>query len=473
MSIRRLLFFLAAALVAAILLPAVSTADTGYTSAFSGYVNSGDIKSVNGCNIVFTINPNSSAINLQIQSYDHSAENYTMGQGDAFYYWDELLITIVQVDSNASKAYVDISKPAATATATPTGTKVYCDTPGQLALGGDTVIFPIVIQNYDGDHTYTLSASADAGWSTKYQYNNKDIYEIFVPQGQSRTVNLVVETAYTSGIGTKSITAKVDSNSLGLSARITSVNSSADVSAKVGTVIASIGSSASFDLNLQNLQAQDNDYKLSVTGLPDGWYYRYKESAQGTSEMAEAIVPAGSTKSIVLEVVPLLSATEGDYPFTAIVATPDGVNITKDLTVRLKGSVSMSVASDQLAYDAKPGETLSYKVYVTNDGKGEALTDVYAEVSAPTGWTVSSEPTSITSIKAGETQAFTISVVPPANIVASDYSVEVNIKSDQQQSSQTYRITITTSSLIPYIGGGVVLLVVGGLLFVYRKYGRR
>ncbi|OPY28877.1 MAG: NPCBM-associated, NEW3 domain of alpha-galactosidase [Methanocella sp. PtaU1.Bin125] len=468
-----LFIFLAAALVATAVLPGISTADTGYTSVFSGYVSDGDIRSVSGSTIIFGIPANGSSVRVVVQHPAYTTQNVTISQGNSFTTSDWLVVSVVTLDGAAQKAYIDISKPVTTATPTPTGTKIYCDTPGQLALAGDMVIFPVVIQNYDGDRTYTLSASAEAGWTTTYQYNNRDIYQIFVPAGQSRTVNLLVKTAYASAIGTKAVTASADGYSIGLSVQITSVNSSVAMSARVSTVIASIGSSASFDLTLENLQSQDNDYRLSVTGLPEGWYYRYRESGQSTGEMAEVIVPAGTTKSLVLQIVPLLSATEGDYTFTAVVTTPDGVNMTKGLTVRLKGSVSMSVASDRLAYDAKPGEALSYKVYVTNNGKGEALTGVYADVSAPSGWTVSAEPESITSIKAGETQVFTVTVVPPGNIVASDYSVEVTIKSDQQESSQAYRITITTGSYVPYIAVALVLAVVAGLGIIYRKYGRR
>jgi len=468
-----LLIFLAAVILAVAVLPAVSAADTGYMSVFSGYVNNGDIKSVSGSTIIFGIPANATSVRVEVQNPAYTTQNVTISQGNSFTTSDWLVISVVTLDGGAHKSYIDISKPVTTASPTPTGTKIYCDTPGQLALAGDTVTFPVVIQNYDDDRTYTLSASGESGWAATFRYNNRDIYQIFVPEGQTRTVDLAVKTAYTSTIGTKTVTASVDSSTISLAIQITSVNSSVEMSAKVSTVIASIGSSADFDLTLQNEQAQDNDYRLSVTGLPDGWYYRYKESGQSTSEMAEVIVPAGSTKSLVLQIVPLLSATEGDYPFTAVVTTPDGVNITKDLTVRLKGSVSMSVASDQLAYDAKPGETLSFKVYVTNDGKGEALSNVYADVSAPSGWTVSSEPESITSIKAGETQAFTVTVVPPGNIVASDYSVEVTVKSDQQESAQTYRITITTSSFVPYIAVALVLAVIAGLGIIYRKYGRR
>jgi uncharacterized membrane protein len=474
MRAKNVLVFLLIAVALATLVPAVAAASS-YTSQFSGPVKNGDIKTINGCSIIFGIPDNGSTLHIEVQS-THGWENVTVTPGDPYYYQTYLLINVVSLVSNQGSnnfAYVDIEVPTATPTPSPSGTKVYCDTPGQLALGGDTVTFPVVIQNYDGDHTYALSASNYAGWTTHFEYNGKTINQIYVAENDRKTVDLVVETSYSSPINTYAITANADSYSLGLSVTITSVNSSVSVSAQVSTVIGSIGGSADYTLSLKNVESQDNDYKLSIVGLPDGWYYKFKESAQSTSELAEVIVPGSATKSLILEITPLITATEGDYPFTAVVTTPDGNNITTALVLRLKGSVSMAAASDTYSYDAKPGVSFTIPVYVTNNGKGQALTDAHLSVSAPSGWTVTASPDQYNSIKAGETQAFTITVVPPANIVAGDYEVDVNVVSDQQSTTKTYRITVATSSIIPYIGGAIVLVIIGGLVLMYRKYGRR
>jgi|AGTN01.2.fsa_nt_gi Predicted membrane protein len=472
MKASRLLIFLLASIAMAAILPALSAAES-YSSQFSGVVHDGDVKTVNGCSLIFTV-PDvvGASLLVQVQSV-YGTGNISVSPGNPYYYYDRLLIYVVTMNATSRQAYVDIQVPVVTPTPGPTGTKIYCDTPGQLALGGDTVTFPIVIQNYGDDHTYSLSATNYAGWSTHYEYNGRQINQIYVPENDKRTLNLVVETSYTSPINTHSITAKVDGNSLGLSVTITSVNSSVSVSAQVSTVIGSIGGSADYTLFLENVQSQDNGYSLSVTGLPDGWYYKFKESAQSTGELAEVIVPASSTKSLILEITPLLSAEEGDYNFTAVVTTPDGNEITKNLTLRLKGSIGMSAASDTNRYDASPGQAFSIPIYVTNSGKGQALTDVHLEVSAPSGWTVTTSPEQYNSIKAGETQLFTVSVVPPANIVASLYELDINVVSDQQQTTKVYQINVTTSSIIPYVGGVIVLMIVGGLFVMYRRYGRR
>lgn len=474
MRAKGLVFFLAAFALVAAAMPGLSAAESGYVSVYSSWVNSGDIVPANGCYCTFTIANGSGSVRAHIQSPGYSDQEVTISPGNSYYYYDALRIYVVELNATQGRAMVDISKPSSTGSSSSSGTKIYCDTPGQKALAGDEVTFPIVIQNNDDDdHTYTLTATNDAGWSADFRYSGKSVYQIFVPASHSRTVDLVVETSYTTGVGEKHVTASADDSSVSLAVQITSVNSSVTVSTKVGSVIASIGDKVYYDVALDNLQSSDRNYRLAVAGLPENWYYRFVDARGSTNEMAEVVVPASSARSIVLEIVPPYHVEEGDYAFTAVVTTPDGVEITKDLALRLKGGISMAMSSDKLAYSSKPGQAFAIKVYVTNDGTGGALTNVYPDVEAPTGWTVNATPAAINSIRAGETQVFEVGLVPPANIVASDYSVNVNVKSDQAQSSSEYRITITTDSYVPYIGAAIIVAILAGLLIVYRKFGRR
>jgi uncharacterized membrane protein len=274
-------------------------------------------------------------------------------------------------------------------------------------------------------------------------------------------------------VGERKVWGYVDNTRFEVYVDITSANQSADVSYKVTSRIAYIGDKVTYDLHIKNVQAKENLYTLAVTGLPDNWYYRFKESTASTEEIAEAIIPASSQKDLVLEIVPPYSVSTGNYNFTAVVTTPEGVAIRKELTLTLKSGIGMSVDSNKLAYDAKPGEAFNIVVYVRNTGQGSALTNVYLDTTAPEGWLIQVTPNRTNSIKAGESQAFTMSVQPPGNIVASDYEVNVKVKSDQAEKEKDYRISIKTDSIIPYLGGGIIIVVVVGLILIYRKYGRR
>jgi uncharacterized membrane protein len=472
-AIRTILFALAAGLVLCALQPAALA--SGYVPVHTGAVDSGSTITANGCFVRFDLSNGSGSARVTVSSPNYPQQVVTISPDQSYYYYDALRIYVASIDFRASRIMVDISKPAGSGGGdTPSGTKLSCEVPGQLALAGDRVTFPLVIQNnYDEDKTYTLTSSSDTGWSIRFTSGGTGVYKVFVPKQSSKTVSLEVYTTGATGVGEKKVTASVDGQSIDLYVQITSVNQSAEVSAKVSSRIASIGDKIYYEISIRNLQPKENIYKLSATGLPDSWYYRYKENQASVEELAETAIPASGEKSLVLEIVPPYSVSEGDYNFTAVVSAPDGTKIARDLLLRLKSGVSMSMTTARLAYDAKPGEAFSIDVYVRNEGSGAALTNVYLETKAPDGWIVQVTPNQTNSIKAGQSQLFKVRITPPGNIVASDYDVTVKAKSDQAEKEKDYRITIKVDSYVPYVGGAIILLVLGGLVLVYRKFGRR
>ncbi|MDI6897235.1 NEW3 domain-containing protein [Methanocella conradii] len=437
-----------------------------YEPVYSGQVENGYTVESNGLFVSFRIVNGS--LTAHVSGPDYPSEDANISAGHTYYY-DSILR--VYVDSiNGSRAFVSVEK----ASRSTGGTSVRCDVPGQTALGGDVVSFPIIIQNNDeSDHVYTLESYNDIGWKTWFEYENKGVYKISVPASQPRTVNLMVQTWSNTPVGEKKVWAYVGDIRVEVFVDITSANKTADVSAKVTSKIAYIGDRISYDMSIHNLQAGENHYKLAVAGLPDNWYARFKESASSAEEVDEVVVPASSVKDLVLEVVPPYSVAPGDYNFTAVVTGPDGLNVYRNLTLTLKSSGGMSVTASRLAYNARPGETFKIDLYVSNGGQGAALTNVYVETTAPEGWMVQASPEKVNSIKAGGSQVFTLSIQPPGNIVASDYEVIAKVKCDQAESQKDFRITVQTESYIPYIGGAIIVVVAAGLFLIYRKYGRR
>jgi uncharacterized membrane protein len=463
-------------LLAAGALAEAATGD-GYQSLASGWYDSGAVIPAGGYYVTVSVVNASNVVNVIVDGPsvpDNDKAPRNVVKGSSLYYGNYLRVYVVDVDVAGNRTYIDVSQPGGGPGQAASGTKVTCDTPGLTALGGDAVTFPVTIQNNDNtDHTYTLSSFSDVSWKTYFSYGQKGVYMVSVPALQSRTVDLMVQTWANTPVGTYPVVAYVDKIRIEVHVAITSANQTADVSTDVSSKIANLGDRITYNVRIKNLQSRENVYSLAITGLPDNWYGRYKETAASAGEQAEVVVPASSEKEIVLEIVPPYSVSEGDYNFTAVVDTPDGLSVKKNLTLALKGGVGMSMSSARYAYDAQPGKPFTIMAYVTNTGHGGALTNVNVNASAPQGWVVSVSPNGVNSIKAGESQTFTIAVQPPASIVASDYEVSLKAASDQAEDQKDYRITVQTQSYIPYVGGGIILVGIAGLVLIYRKYGRR
>jgi len=275
-----------------------AAADDSYTSVLSGPVQSGETNRAGDYYIKFDIVNGSNTVNVTLSGATVPQQFKTPRNvvvGSSLYYPGMLRAYIDHIEG--SRIYVDVAQPGGSSGTPSSGTKVSCDIPGQTALGGDVVSFPVVIQNNDAsDHVYTLDSFCEISWKTWFEYGDKGVYKISVPAKQSRAVELMVQTWGNTPKGEQKVTAYVDDIRLEVFVDITSANQSADVSYRVGSKIASIGDKITYDLHIKNVQAKENTYRLSVTGLPENWYARFKESAASTEEVAEVVMPASSER---------------------------------------------------------------------------------------------------------------------------------------------------------------------------------
>jgi uncharacterized membrane protein len=64
-------------------------------------------------------------------------------------------------------------------------------------------------------------------------------------------------------------------------------------------------------------------------------------------------------------------------------------------------------------------------------------------------------------------------IVPSGDAIAGDYIVKVRASNDLANGEVDLRVTVETSLLWGIIGIGLIVLVIVGLGYVFRRYGRR
>ncbi|EHQ36160.1 NEW3 domain-containing protein [Methanoplanus limicola] len=245
-----------------------------------------------------------------------------------------------------------------------------------------------------------------------------------------------------------------------------------NIDVKSPVVTASVGDKPLFELKLSNVGKSDDLFELGGEGLPDGWYFRYKENKDSGAGVSRIFIESGAEKTVYLEVIPPYSAGKGDYEFQALVTSSDG-EYREDLEAKISGNIGMSVFSDKYRYELTKGDSVDVPVRIENTGSGESLTNVHIEVSAPEGWNVKSVPETIPSIGPGERKTVNLKVIPPASIAASEYKITVKVVSDQEEESDDIRIIVNESSLIGIFGILLLVCAAGGVYYFFRKYERR
>ncbi|NLA31155.1 MAG: hypothetical protein GX880_04965, partial [Methanomicrobiales archaeon] len=246
----------------------------------------------------------------------------------------------------------------------------------------------------------------------------------------------------------------------------------AEIRVKSPSRVASVGSNPQYEMTLKNVGRNDDTYTLSIQGLPEQWYARFRESREATEEVSEIYVSSGEEKTLYIDFIPPYSVDVGEYNFTALIGSA-ARQYEEDLTLRLRGSYSMRTYAKSYRHEINRGDTLTFDVTITNAGVGGALTNVGLNMSAPQGWRASVDPATVASLEPGERATVQVTVIPPADIVAGEYKVISLAKSDQAEGEDEYRIVVKERSYVAILGLLVMAGVAVGLWYVFRKYGRR
>jgi uncharacterized membrane protein len=227
-----------------------------------------------------------------------------------------------------------------------------------------------------------------------------------------------------------------------------------------------------YDLTIRNLGKSDDTFRLGTETLPQGWYVRYEAKSVPGTDIAEIFIKSGEEKALVIEAIPPYDVAVGEYRLPLLIDSSTS-SYPENLTAKIKGNYELKVYADQYQYPVNKGGSLDFAIRLTNAGNAGTLTNVRAVVSAPEGWNAQIEPETIAGINPGESATVKLRIVPPGNIVASEYKISVKVKSDQTEKSDDFRITVREQSLVAVFGIALLALVIGGVYYMIRKYSRR
>jgi uncharacterized membrane protein len=227
--------------------------------------------------------------------------------------------------------------------------------------------------------------------------------------------------------------------------------------------------SFSFNLTLSNDTPDDLTFGVVASG-PQGWTVDAKVTSQ--AQAASAIVKAGDTTAIAVTAQAPEGATAGVYPIT-VDATSGSRTARADLSVEITGSYKLALTTPdgRLSANASAGSDTDLSLVLQNTGTAD-ITDVNVSASTPTGWQVTFDPETVTVPATGDAQV-TAHLTPSGNAIAGDYVTTFKASSSLANAQAEMRVTIETSLLWGAVGVGLIALVLAGLWWTFRRYGRR
>lgn len=228
--------------------------------------------------------------------------------------------------------------------------------------------------------------------------------------------------------------------------------------------------SFTFNLSISNGKEEDLTYTATGEG-PAGW--AVDVTVTGQAQAVSGTVKAGGSGNAAVKVTPADNAEAGSYKL-AVVATVGGQPFPIALSVDITGSysIALSTPNQALSGQGASGGVTEQQFTITNTGTAP-VTEVAMSATPPTNWEVTFTPETTDTIAPGASVTVTAKITPSGAAIAGDYSLTFNARAKEANDSADFRFTVETSLFGAVIGIVLIVAAIGGLLWVFRRYGRR
>jgi len=345
-----------------------------------------------------------------------------------------------------------------------------------IAIGpGESATFDLRITGQTGQRVGLRVTRKPRGWPVTLRGGGFVVEGVILQGGGPPDVQLDVDVPSEAEPGDYRIVVRASSGSgsdtLAIGVRVTGgggggVELSTDFPLQEG----SSDLTYTFDVSLSNNTPQEITFSLNPNG-PPGW--QVQASPAGQQQAATVRVPGGGSSSVTVDVDPADDAVAGEYPIPLQVIG-GGHSAQIDLQVNITGNFALTLTTpdERLNADVGAGRATDVPLVVVNEGTAQ-LVDVSLSATPPTEWEVTFAPESIPVIEPGQTVDVMATITPASSAIAGDYVVTLSANAAEATSEFDLRTTVKTSGLWGLVGILLIAAALGGLGWVFRRYGRR
>ncbi|AWW29687.1 hypothetical protein DN752_05875 [Echinicola strongylocentroti] len=244
---------------------------------------------------------------------------------------------------------------------------------------------------------------------------------------------------------------------------------SSSFTARLVNIEAPVNETFRYQATLKNSSGQTMQYDLNVKA-PDGWRVKFKVSGQQVTSLK---LEEGKSENVSIEVNPAHGSEPSTYPISVYaIAGQDSLGLSLEAVVEGAYELELSTPSGRLSGEITEGKRKEINLQVKNTGS-LALESVSLSSRTPPKWEASFSPSSIEKLAPGKTADVVVTLTVPDKTLPGDYVTRFTAKSDETNSEASYRMTVTTSLLSGWIGIMVILMAIGLVYYLVRKFGRR
>ncbi|HDZ91079.1 MAG TPA: hypothetical protein ENH37_10455 [Deltaproteobacteria bacterium] len=229
-----------------------------------------------------------------------------------------------------------------------------------------------------------------------------------------------------------------------------------------------------FSVEVENESDKDGIFNLSAKG-PENWVINFKPAYEDKF-ISSLRLKAGQSQTMGVEVRPNPWAKPGQYPILVKISSPKAQGEVT-LNVILTGTFKLEAgtANGLLSLSAVRGEEANLSFYVKNDGSAP-LTALRFISFQPENWKVKFDPETVEVLAPQEFKQVEVTITPADQALVGDYSVGLRVESGSPPKADKtveMRVSVTASAAWGWIGIGLIVFVMAGLVFLFTRLGRR
>lgn len=229
------------------------------------------------------------------------------------------------------------------------------------------------------------------------------------------------------------------------------------------------GTAFSYSTTIANNTLSSQNYNFSFDA-PTGWLVSFTSNSTQVSSLE---VESGNSAGVTITVTPPDQVEAGTYQIgCAATSAKEKLSTTLNVTILGTYDMELSTTDGRLTFDAFAQKQSDVNLRLTNNGNID-LEKVSLSSTAPAGWKVSFDTTTIDKLAAGASVDVTAHVTPGDNALTGDYVTVITASCDNRSDSAEFRVTVKTRTGWGIFAIAIIIAVVAGLYYVMKKYGRR
>jgi uncharacterized membrane protein len=371
--------------------------------------------------------------------------------------------------------------PVAHAADTPHDVKglyLMTDYPAVTVRPGTTSNIPLRLQNYGlGPERYQLSVTGvPSGWTATLLGGGQPVAAAMPAPDASVALQLRLDVPANTDLKTQTLTVKAEGqgNQATLPVDVAlakELPAKLSVESKLPSLRGSPKSNFEYTLTIKNDSGR-NLVTSFAAQAPSNFETSFTE-AYGSQELSSIPIDAGQSKDIKLKVRPPSTIDAGHFPVTVTVTAEDA-SAKVDLALDIVGQPQLQVSGRDglLSATAVAAQQSSIPIVVGNTGTAPAE-NIALAATAPTGWKVTFEPSTIDRLVPGKDAEVQALVTPTDKSLAGDYMTSIRATSRGESASSQFRITVATSTVWGMAGAGVIGVALLLMLGAVARFGRR